>query len=149
MSSGTARDPTRRSTKRTKRSLWLSSLCKASADKVPFFCSFMPLLYRYCKVFRADPSAPMKKGGSVHQDPICSMKVHPDSAAGKSEYKGKSYYFCSPGCKRKFDQNPEQYLNKSLDGAGTNSDSRAIESYTCPMHPEIVRSEPGSCPICG
>jgi Cu+-exporting ATPase len=21
--------------------------------------------------------------------------------------------------------------------------------YTCPMHPEIVRSEPGSCPICG
>ncbi|MDB5261058.1 MAG: hypothetical protein JWQ14_339, partial [Adhaeribacter sp.] len=29
--------------------------------------------------------------------------------------------------------------------AGTNGEV----IYTCPMHPQIVRSEPGSCPICG
>ena len=29
------------------------------------------------------------------------------------------------------------------------SSSTKRTDYTCPMHPEIVRSEPGSCPICG
>lgn len=42
-------------------------------------------------------------------DPICNMKVDPDTAAGQSEYEGKTYYFCSTGCKRKFDANPAQY----------------------------------------
>jgi YHS domain-containing protein len=41
------------------------------------------------------------------------MQVDPKKAAGSSEYQGKTYYFCSVGCKRKFDQNPELYANKS------------------------------------
>jgi YHS domain-containing protein len=45
-------------------------------------------------------------------DPICNMKVDPNKAAGKSEYQGKTYYFCSPGCKQKFDANPAQYAGK-------------------------------------
>jgi YHS domain-containing protein len=43
------------------------------------------------------------------KDPICNMTIDENSAAGKSEYNGKTYYFCSPGCKTKFDQNPQQY----------------------------------------
>ena len=46
-------------------------------------------------------------------DPVCGMQVDPKTAAGSSEYKGQTYYFCSPGCKRDFDKEPEAYLNKS------------------------------------
>jgi len=42
-------------------------------------------------------------------DPVCKMTVDEKTAAGKSDYNGKTYYFCSPGCKAKFDQNPQQY----------------------------------------
>lgn len=45
-------------------------------------------------------------------DPVCGMDVIPEEAAGKSEYNGQTYYFCSPGCKRSFEKEPEKYLNK-------------------------------------
>jgi YHS domain-containing protein len=45
-------------------------------------------------------------------DPVCGMQVDPAKAAGKSEYKGKTYHFCSDYCKRTFDANPEAVLNK-------------------------------------
>ena len=44
------------------------------------------------------------------RDPVCGMDIDPETAAGKSEYKGQIYYFCSPGCKKSFDKNPEKYL---------------------------------------
>jgi YHS domain-containing protein len=37
------------------------------------------------------------------------MKVDEKKAAATSDYKGKKYYFCAPGCKKAFDQNPEKY----------------------------------------
>jgi RND family efflux transporter MFP subunit len=44
------------------------------------------------------------------EDPVCGMQVDPVKAGGqKSEYKGKTYYFCSELCKSRFDKNPEQY----------------------------------------
>jgi YHS domain-containing protein len=43
-------------------------------------------------------------------DPICKMEVDEATARFKSEYKGKTYYFCAPGCKAKFDAAPEQYI---------------------------------------
>lgn len=48
----------------------------------------------------------------MRKDPVCGMTVDPNRAAGKSEYQGSTYYFCSQGCKRKFDQNANQYLNR-------------------------------------
>ena len=50
------------------------------------------------------------------KDPVCGMDVEEGMAAGKSEYKGQIYYFCSPGCKRTFDQNPEKYAGKPTEG---------------------------------
>jgi YHS domain-containing protein len=42
-------------------------------------------------------------------DPICKMEVDPKTAKWKSEYNGKEYYFCAPGCKKAFDKNPTKY----------------------------------------
>jgi P-type Cu+ transporter len=47
-----------------------------------------------------------------HIDPVCGMTVNPESAAGQTEHKGKTYYFCSVGCQRRFESAPESYLNK-------------------------------------
>lgn len=52
----------------------------------------------------------------MEKDPVCGMDVDPKTAAGKSEYQGKTYYFCSPGCKHSFDKDPEKYLGKPATG---------------------------------
>ena len=46
-------------------------------------------------------------------DPVCGMEIDPNTAAGTSEYKGQTYYFCATGCKRSFDKDPEKYVNNS------------------------------------
>ena len=48
----------------------------------------------------------------MQKDPVCGMSVDPGKAAGNSNYGGKTYYFCSPDCKKKFDMNPAQYTKK-------------------------------------
>lgn len=45
----------------------------------------------------------------MERDPICGMNVDPKRAAGSSEYQGKTYYFCSPGCKATFEKNPAKF----------------------------------------
>jgi P-type Cu+ transporter len=47
---------------------------------------------------------------SMAIDPVCKMQVDPAKAPAKSDYKGQTYYFCAPGCKREFNKNPEKYL---------------------------------------
>src|ERR1041384_7084781 len=79
-------------------------------------------------------------------DPVCKMKVMPGTAAGKYEYRGKTYYFCAPHCLNRFKANPEQFL------APRKSETRNPKSevpYTCPMHPDVHQIGPGSCPFCG
>jgi len=49
---------------------------------------------------------------TVH-DPVCGMDIDPATAAGNSEYNGQTYYFCSLGCKKAFDKEPEKYLGKA------------------------------------
>jgi YHS domain-containing protein len=44
------------------------------------------------------------------KDPVCGMTIDENKAAGRSEYKGQTYYFCSVGCKVAFDKDPEKYL---------------------------------------
>jgi P-type Cu+ transporter len=92
-------------------------------------------------------------------DPICGMRVNPDTAAGKSDYQGITYYFCSKGCVDRFDANPAAALNRPPQGMAAppalvqlGSRSTPVPDsilYTCPMHPEIIRNGPGACPICG
>jgi Cu+-exporting ATPase len=47
----------------------------------------------------------------TYKDPVCGMDVTPETAAATFEYKGTTYYFCSPGCKRSFEKDPEKYLD--------------------------------------
>jgi YHS domain-containing protein len=49
------------------------------------------------------------------KDPVCDMDVIPETAAGTSEYNGQTYYFCSPGCKRSFDKEPEKYVGNEAE----------------------------------
>ena len=51
-----------------------------------------------------------KEMSQMEKDVVCGMMVDPETAAGQSEYQGKTYYFCAPGCKRKFDANPQQFV---------------------------------------
>ena len=59
-------------------------------------------------------------------DVVCNMEIDEKTAKWKSEYKEKTYYFCSPMCKQKFDRSPEKYV-KQLDSTWK-SKQRIIEA---------------------
>ena len=105
-------------------------------------------------------------------DPVCGMKVGADSAH-RLEFQGREYVFCSSGCRERFRADRQRYASRS-NTSPTRSSAEAGEPtvaplrphartaappgappspagtiYTCPMHPQIRRSEPGACPICG
>ncbi|MBM3819337.1 MAG: heavy metal translocating P-type ATPase [Acidimicrobiia bacterium] len=85
----------------------------------------------------------------THTDPVCGMVVDPATAAGTSHYNGRDHFFCAPGCKAKFDANPEKYVTPQPPPEPAPPPPGQNVEWTCPMHPEIVRDAPGSCPICG
>jgi Cu+-exporting ATPase len=79
-------------------------------------------------------------------DPVCGMTVKLPSTH-HHDHAGESYHFCSAGCLTKFSADPVYYLRG--DHRQAPAKVTGASSYTCPMDPEIVRDEPGSCPICG
>lgn len=99
-------------------------------------------------------------------DPVCCMSVSRESAAANVEHAGQTYYFCGQSCAAKFKTDPDRYgqsaqasqPHKALTGSASSSVTlranasmapASLNEYVRPMHPEVVRSEPGSCPICG
>ncbi|HKA23882.1 MAG TPA: heavy metal translocating P-type ATPase [Candidatus Eisenbacteria bacterium] len=85
---------------------------------------------------------------SAHKDPVCGMSVSEESPH-HATYRGKEYYFCCAGCRAKFEADPEKYLAPKPTAPEARATAQAGVEWTCPMHPEIVRDRPGSCPICG
>jgi P-type Cu+ transporter len=83
--------------------------------------------------------------GSARIDPVCGMNVKPDSPH-HAVHAGTEYGFCSAGCRTKFLADPDRYLKPTDTHV---EQAPAGSQYTCPMHPQIVRDAPGSCPICG
>jgi Cu+-exporting ATPase len=79
-------------------------------------------------------------------DPVCGMSVDIATARHRFEHSGKTEFFCSAGCKAKFEADPGKYL---LSSPADPEPAPEGTVYTCPMHPEIRRDGPGSCPICG
>lgn len=99
----------------------------------------------------------MHEHSSSESDPVCGMKVKRNEDTNSTLYNGKTFYFCSSTCLEKFNNNPKQYLRPEDTSIQSTSQkektkeeniSRLI-SYTCPMHPEILSSSPGTCPKCG
>ncbi|HTQ40253.1 MAG TPA: heavy metal translocating P-type ATPase [Pirellulales bacterium] len=113
-------------------------------------------------------------GGEKVRDPVCGMLIDPARAAGKFEYQGQTYYFCNPGCLKKFQAQPDVYLSSVPVASGPQlsvlqpargiavhalhphpsplpkgEGAKASVQFTCPMHPEVRQNGPGSCPICG
>lgn len=79
-------------------------------------------------------------------DPVCGMTVDPATSKHRFEHGGKTFHFCSAGCRTKFAADPAKYLAKEK---ASEPEMPAGTVYTCPMHPEIRQIGPGSCPICG
>lgn len=92
----------------------------------------------------------------VAKDPVCGMTVDPENAPHRHELGDTTYFFCSASCQTKFAASPDRYLNPpGTDPAvlhpAMGSLAHAAEGsvWTCPMHPEVRRPGPDSCPICG
>lgn len=86
-------------------------------------------------------------GAETAKDPVCGMTVSIRPGGRHAEFLGETFHFCSEKCQTKFKLDPWYYASGR--GAGQKKAAPANVQYTCPMHPEIIRDAPGSCPICG
>jgi len=76
------------------------------------------------------------------------MKVDLDRPkGGKTIHQGRELGFCSPGCKARFEADPEQYLQRR--GPAASKPVAPGTRWVCPMDPEVISDRPGSCPKCG
>jgi Cu+-exporting ATPase len=80
-------------------------------------------------------------------DPVCGMKVLPQKAAASLKRAGRTWFFCSQGCKAKFEASPGKYDGSAL--RVSEPKTATPSQYTCPMHPEVLSPKPGTCPKCG
>ena len=86
------------------------------------------------------------KGLAAVIDPVCGMTVDPATTSHHASHAGHDYHFCSAGCRSKFVDDPERYLN---DRPAEQDAAPEGAVWTCPMHPEVRQDHPGACPICG
>jgi len=85
---------------------------------------------------------------NVVKDPVCGMDIDPARAAGLSAHAGTTYWFCSTGCKTKFDENPAAYTGDAKPVPAL-APARAGTTYLCPMDSEVRQDKPGDCLKCG
>jgi len=79
-------------------------------------------------------------------DPVCGMAVDVGVSKHHTGHAGRNFHFCCARCRDKFIADPAFYLTPAT---ASNQPPATGTIYTCPMHPEIRREVPGSCPICG
>src|SRR5690606_29915068 len=77
-------------------------------------------------------------------DLVCGMTVDPNDCAASTEYKEKTYFFCSKNCLLSFKKTPEDFLSEELKAKKVSGVSKDA-LYTCPMHSAIKQVGPGSC----
>ncbi|EPX82131.1 Lead, cadmium, zinc and mercury transporting ATPase, Copper-translocating P-type ATPase [Salipiger mucosus DSM 16094] len=94
-----------------------------------------------------DHDAHISEGAQTATDPVCGMTVEVTGDTRTQAFGGETFHFCSEGCEEKFKADPWFYASGNADEAG--QQVQPGTQWTCPMHPEIVRDEPGACPICG
>ena len=89
----------------------------------------------------------MRSGDPDACDPVCGMTVDP-SGPYQRRHGATTYHFCSQRCQSRFREEPERFASESRPRE-EDLVLGASGGWTCPMHTEIVRDGPGSCPICG
>lgn len=82
-------------------------------------------------------------------DPVCGMTVAPTDSSPTASHQGETFHFCSEVCRTKFVAEPHRYVHGTEGAAALAHDAPQGAIWTCPMHPEVQRAGPGSCPICG
>ena len=100
--------------------------------------------------------SPPDRSELTPKDPVCGMTVK-ETTPHTCEHEGQRYFFCGARCLEKFRTEPDKYLKPLQDHAVLDVPSHAARPqpagegavYTCPMHPEVRQSGPGSCPLCG
>lgn len=90
---------------------------------------------------------PVESGAMTVRDPVCGMTVALGAGKPSAAHAGETYHFCSMTCHDKFVANPAHYLHAAP--RKETPPQPAGTTYTCPMHPEIIRGGPGDCPKCG
>lgn len=91
--------------------------------------------------------ADIPDGADAAKDPVCGMTVAVKPDGRRAQFQGETYHFCSDRCQTEFEADPWFYASGRA--AGHQKPIAENVQYTCPMHPEIIRDAPGSCPICG
>ena len=104
---------------------------------------------------------PRTASSSSVLDPVCGMGVDPATAEHHAGHGGRTFHFCSAHCKRRFESDPDSFVHDEPEHqhhhaehhesrhATVTAQKDEVVQYRCPMHPEIRRDNPGSCPICG
>ena len=100
--------------------------------------------------------------GEASRDPVCGMMVDPASAVATVKYGDRNYFFCCKSCAERFKQDPSRYLASEPQETHAPAAvqiqpppnqrrplSTVATVYTCPMHPEVRQTQPGTCPKCG
>ena len=90
---------------------------------------------------------PAAGGANTAIDPVCGMTVTLKADTRTESFDGRPFHFCSGKCQTKFNGDPWFYA--SGNAAKRGKVAAVGVQYTCPMHPEVIRDAPGSCPICG
>ena len=83
--------------------------------------------------------------GDREKDLVCGMQVDPASAAATLDYNGRTYYFCGKVCRDHVVADRGAFLRPSRPVVAAVPGA----TYTCPMHPEVIRDHPDPCPLCG
>jgi len=81
-------------------------------------------------------------------DPVCGMSVDPQAGKPSLEHAGKTYWFCGPGCKAKFEAEPEKYLS----GAREPMKHEKHGGHAVPSRPRGLALAPRDLaidPVCG
>ncbi len=86
-------------------------------------------------------------------DVVCGMTVDPATAKHRTEHGGQAFYFCSAGCRHKFEAQPAKFLaghREAMGGSpGLAAGAPPGSKWICPMDPEVESDRPGACPVCG
>lgn len=104
------------------------------------------------------------------KDPVCGMDVTPGKSHGPVSHKGTEYWFCNPRCVKKFEEDPERFLQPGAPRSQMISsipmmskpiipapppvavpapENQTLPEYVCPMCPDVLERKPGPCPSCG